>query len=69
MRLLVPRIVFGEFQKNRERVAERAQRSLSTHFDLLKDTIRQVDGNNKQKEKVLEYLSNIDRATAPAWIT
>ena len=60
IKLLVPRIVLTEFQKNRQRVAERAQRSLSTHFNLVKDAIRKVDGDNKQKTKVLEYLSNVD---------
>jgi len=61
VRLLVPRIVLTEFQKNRERIAERAQRSLSTHFNLVKDAIRKVDGDNKQKTRVLEYLSNVDQ--------
>jgi hypothetical protein len=60
MNLLVPRIVLTEFQKNRGRVAERAQRSLSTHFNLVKDAIRKIDGDSKQKDKVLEYLSDVD---------
>src|SRR6266704_6165474 len=58
--LLVPHIVLIEFQKNRQRVVERAQRSLSTHFNLVKDAIRKVDGDSKQKDDVLEYLSNVD---------
>jgi hypothetical protein len=60
LRLLVPRLVLTEFQKNRHRVAERAQRSLSTHFNLVKDAIRKAGGKNQQKDKVLEYLSNLD---------
>ena len=60
LKLLVPRLVLIEFQKNRQRVAERAQRSLSTHFNLVKDAIRKADGESKQKDKVLEYLSNVD---------
>lgn len=58
--LLVPHIVLIEFQKNRQRVVERAQRSLSTHFNLVKDAIRKVDGDSKQKDEVLEYLSDVD---------
>ena len=46
--LLVPRIVLIEFQKNRQRVVERAQRSLSTHFNLVKDAIRKVDGESNE---------------------
>jgi hypothetical protein len=60
VKLLVPRIVLDEFQRNRKRVAERAQRSLSTHFNLVKDAIRKVEGDNRHKTKVLEYLSNMD---------
>jgi len=60
MSLLVPRIVISEFQKNRQRVAERSQRSLSAHFNLVKDAIRKVDGGGKQKDKVLAYLSDVD---------
>lgn len=60
LKLLVPRLVLTEFQKNRQRVAERAQRSLSTHFNLVKDAIRKAGGDSNQKDKVLEYLSNVD---------
>jgi hypothetical protein len=60
LKLLVPRIVLVEFQKNRLHVAERAQRSLSTHFNLVKDAVRKADGDSKRKEQILEYLSNLD---------
>lgn len=58
--LLVPRIVLSEFQKSRERVAERAQRSLGAHFNLVKEAIRKVEGDGKEKARVLEYLSDMD---------
>lgn len=58
--VLVPRIVLTEFQKSRQRVAERAQRSLASHFNLVKDAIRKVDGDDKEKARVLEYLSDVD---------
>jgi len=60
LKLLVPRIVLTEFQKNRQRVTERAQRSLSTHFSLVKDAIRKAEGNSKRRHKMLQYLSNLD---------
>ena len=59
LQLLVPRLVLTEFQKNRQRVAERAQRSLSTHFNLVKEAIRKTDSDSKQRNKILEYLSDV----------
>lgn len=60
MNILVPRIVINEFQKNRNRVAKSSARSLSTHFNLVKDAIRKADGDKKQKDKILSYLSDVD---------
>ena len=60
LKLLVPRQVIREFHKNRERVAKASAKSLATHFNLVKDAIRNVDGDKKQKDKVLDYLSDID---------
>jgi len=58
--ILVPRMVIDEFAKNRQRVAERAQRSLSSHFSAVKEAIRKADDDNRQKDKVLNYLGDID---------
>ena len=60
VRLLVPRIVVSEFHKNRNRVAKSSAKSLSTHFTLVKEAIRRADGDTKQKQKVLGYLSDVD---------
>lgn len=60
MNILVPQLVLDEFSKNRRRVAERAQRSLSSHFNVVKDAIRKVEGDARQKDKVLSYLGDID---------
>jgi len=60
MRLLVPRIVVDEFHKNRDRVAKSSAKSLSTHFNHVKSAIRKVDGDKRQKDRVLDYLSNLD---------
>lgn len=58
--LLVPRIVLDEFQKNKGKVAERAQRSLSSHFNQVRDAIRSAETNTKQKNRVIQYLDDID---------
>jgi len=58
--LLVPSIVVNEFRKNRVRVAKSSAKSLSTHFNLVKDAIRKVDGEKRQKDRVLAYLSDVD---------
>ncbi len=58
--LLVPHIVVNEFQKNRTRVAKSSAKSLSTHFNLVKDAIRKADGDRRQKDRVLAYLSDVD---------
>lgn len=58
--ILVPRMVIDEFAKNRQRVAERAQRSLSSHFNVVKEAIRKADDDSRQKDKVLNYLGDID---------
>jgi hypothetical protein len=58
--ILVPRIVVNEFRKNRNRVAKSSEKSLSTHFNLVKDAIRKAEGNKRQKEKILGYLSDVD---------
>lgn len=58
--VLVPRTVLTEFKANRDRVARSSEKSLSTHFHLVKDAIRKDSSNKRQKDKVLEFLSDID---------
>lgn len=60
MNLIVPRIVLVEFHKNRDRVAKSSAKSLSTHFQLLKDAIRKAHGDDKRKALVLSHLSDVD---------
>lgn len=57
--LLVPELVLLEFKANRARVAARSVRSLSTHFNLVKEAIRNAPAT-VQKEQVLTYLSDLD---------
>ncbi|WP_426078632.1 PIN domain-containing protein [Janthinobacterium sp. PSPC3-1] len=58
--LIVPRIVVTEFQKNRNRVAKSSAKSLASHFDQVKDAIRRAENDNKQKDKILGYLSDMN---------
>lgn len=57
--LLVPQIVLTEFKANRDRVAARSAKSMSTHFGLVKEAIRNAPAG-VQKEQVLTYLSDLD---------
>jgi hypothetical protein len=56
--LLVPRTVLTEFKANRARVAKSSEKSLSTHFNLVKDAVRKAEGSKRQKDKILDYLSD-----------
>lgn len=57
--LLVPELVVREFKANRDRVAARSIRSLSTHFNLVKEAVRNAPPS-VQQEQVLTYLSDLD---------
>lgn len=57
--LLVPELVLREFKANRDRVAARSARSLSTHFNLVKEAVRNAP-SSLQKDQVLTYLSDLD---------
>lgn len=53
MNILVPRTVLNEFHANRARVAKTSAKSLSTHFNLVKEAIRRIGGEQREKVKVL----------------
>jgi len=57
--LLVPEIVLSEFKANRDRVAARSSRSLSSHFNLVKEAVRNAP-NDALRDQVLSYLSDLD---------
>lgn len=59
MALLVPDIVLDEFRANRDRVAARSVKSLSSHFNLVKEAVRNAP-DDEQKHKVISYLSDLD---------
>lgn len=59
--LLVPRIVREEFKKNRGRVAEKSNKSLNTHLNLVKDAVRRSKDDKRKKDRVLAYLGDLGR--------
>ena len=57
--LLVPQLVLDEFKANRDRVAARSVKSMTSHFNLVKAAVRNAPGD-AQREQVLKYLSDLD---------
>ncbi len=60
MNVLVPKLVLDEFKRNRKRVADSAKRSLSSHFNVVTDTIRKLDPDPRSNGRVLGYLMDLD---------
>jgi hypothetical protein len=58
--LILPQTIVDEFHKNRERVAKASARSLASHFGLVRDAIKKIDGDKRRKERVLEFLADVD---------
>ena len=62
--LLVPRIVLEEFKKNRGRVAEKSNKGLNTHLNLVKDAVRRSKDEKRKKDRILAYLGDLGRRGA-----
>lgn len=60
LRLLVPRIVLEEFHKNRTRVAKASSRSLTTHFQQVKEAVNKAGGDEKRKKALLAQLDDVN---------
>ncbi len=58
--LILPRLVLAEFQNSKKRVADRAQRSLSSHFNIVRDAIKRAGGKGRTRNRVLKYLGDLD---------
>ncbi|HSV68912.1 MAG TPA: PIN domain-containing protein [Methylibium sp.] len=58
--LVLPSTVVNEFHKNRERVAKASAKSLASHFGQVREAIRKIDGDKRQKDKVLDFLADVD---------
>ncbi|MER8761973.1 MULTISPECIES: PIN domain-containing protein [unclassified Mesorhizobium] len=57
--LLVPEIVLNEFERNKGRVATDAQRSLQSHFSLVRDAVSRF-GDEASKAATLKALNEVD---------
>ena len=58
--LLLPQTVVDEFRRNRQRVAKASARSLAGHFGQVREAIKKVDADKRQKERVLAFLADVD---------
>jgi hypothetical protein len=58
--LIVPRVVFDEFRRNRERIVRESAKSLSTHFRLVKEAVGRTGGDEKKMQIVLSHLNDVD---------
>jgi hypothetical protein len=58
--LIVPRVVFDEFRKNRERVSKSSARSLASHFGQVKEAVRKSGTDAKRKNKLLKELDDLN---------
>lgn len=63
-KLVLPLTVVEEFRKNRDRIAKSSAKSLASHFGQVRDAIKKVDGDERQKVKVLDFLADVDHRTA-----
>lgn len=60
LRLLVPRIVLDEFLRNRTRVAKTSARSLSTHFQQVKEAVSKAGGDEKRNKALIGQLDELN---------
>lgn len=60
LQLIVPRTIVTEFAKNKDRVAKSSAKSLASHFGAVKEAIRKAEGDKRKKEKMLDFLSDVD---------
>jgi hypothetical protein len=60
LNLIVPDIVVDEFQKNRDRVAKTSARSLTAHFQQVKEAIKKASTDQKRKRTLLAHLDDMN---------
>ena len=58
--LIVPRLVQDEFQKNRKRVAMASARSLTSHFQQVKEAVDKGTTDPRRKRKLLAELDDLN---------
>lgn len=57
--LLIPEIILSEFNRNKDRIAADAKKSVASHFKKVREMVF-AHGNKKTKSKILAELNNID---------
>lgn len=57
--LIIPEIIITEFNRNKERVVSDAGKSLSSHFDKVKEMIV-THGGEKNKELIISQLNDLN---------
>ncbi|OYU29725.1 MAG: hypothetical protein CFE39_17165 [Comamonadaceae bacterium PBBC2] len=60
LKLLVPRVVVDEFQRNRARVAKASSRSLASHFQQVKDAVKKLGGDSRKQKTLLAQLDDVN---------
>lgn len=57
--LIVPRLVCEEFRRNRERVSKASERSLTGHFQQVKEAVNKGASNARRKRALLAQLDEL----------
>jgi PIN domain-containing protein len=60
MKLIVPRQVVDEFNRNRTRVAKSADKSLTGHLQEVRKAVTKVGGDKKKLQMVLAHLAEVN---------
>lgn len=58
--LIVPRVVYDEFVRNRARVAKASVRSLSGHFQQVRDAVNKATTDTKRRKALLAQLDELN---------
>ncbi len=61
--LVVPQIIIDEFERNKARVIEDSNRSLQSHFRLVREAVNRF-GDDAEKARTLKALNEVDHKIA-----
>lgn len=59
MELIVPRIVFDEYKRNRARIAKDSEKSLASHFKLVREAAEKIGGDKKKRDAFISQLDDV----------
>lgn len=60
VQIVLPEIIFSEFERNKERIISDAGKSLSSHFKKVKAMVAE-HAKNESKQEILNQLDDIDK--------